>query len=298
MYDIDPDNTFDTINTMGDVGVAHYPFVLDLETRTVVAHSVLPSRVGVLAFILLPGGFATNPADEIIERLVTTGSTWEDYVFLNPVTGDDQLKRSWLSLHDGYIFGSGFYYPLEEKMVEGIQNSIDLFESEGEGAFDIITGASDKGKYASIFDPVEGVELANSRQPHRVGGPLPPLPVPWIDFAEILRDSEEPIWAYILINQPGRDPAQAAGLFDDYGDYLLVNGYTYPAESRVKRSVAYAIELYKAGGESAFEQMTQTSLDPHYPFVIDLETHINVAHGANPARVGEPSTLFDAGSYG
>ena len=268
------------------------PFVLDPETRTVVAHGSNPGRVGAASAIF--GEFATNPAEEIIAQLETGDGVWEDYVFLNPITNKDQLKRSWLVLHDGYVFGVGYYYSIEEKMVTGIQNSIELLKLEGEGAFEIISTASDRGQYATIFDPVNEVELANSRQPHRVGGPPPPIPIPWTDFAQILRATEEPIWAYTLIVNPVTgEPAQVAGLFEDYDKYLLVNGYTYPAEEKVKRIVSETVALYEADKENVFELLTEPSLDPHYPFVVDPSTEKVVAHGSNPARVGAQSVFFE-----
>ena len=291
MYDIDPDSAFDNIGELSDIRVLHYPFVLDLETRTVVAHGSNLGRIGAPSAIF--GEFATNPADEIIARLETSDGFWEDYVFLNPITGEDQLKRSWLVLHDGYIFGAGYYYSIEEKLVIGIQNSIELLKSKGEGAFEIINTAIDRGRYATVFDPIAEVELANSRQPHRVGGPPPPIPIPWTDFAEVLRATDERVWAYALIINPVTgEPAQVAGLFDNYDKYLLVNGYTYPAEDKVKRIVEDAIELYESDKGGAFASITGTSLDPHYPFVVDPSTEKVVAHGANPARIGVDSVFF------
>ena len=34
---------------------------------------------------------------------------WVDYVLLNPETGDERQKHTWAVLHDGLIFGSGWY---------------------------------------------------------------------------------------------------------------------------------------------------------------------------------------------
>lgn len=291
MYDSGTSNEFASINALSSIPVLHYPFVLDPETRSIVAHGSNPSIIGNPSAVF--GEFATNPPEEIIAQLKAGDGVWTDYVFLNPITGEDQLKRSWLVLHDGYIFGAGYYYSIEEKLVIGIQNSIELLKSEGEGAFEIINTASDRGKYATIFDPIAEVELANSRQPHRVGGPPPPIPIPWMDFAEILRATDEPVWAYALIINPVTgEPAQAAGLFDDYDKYLLVNGYTYPAEDKVKRIVEDTIELYESDKEGAFASITGKSLDPHYPFVVDVSTEKIVAHGASPARIGTNSVFF------
>ena len=291
MYDSDPDNAFANINDISVLSVSHYPFVIDPETRTVASHGFNPDRVGVDSAIL--GEFATNRAEEIIASLNTNSGIWTDYIFFNPATGQEELKRSWLVLHDGYIFGAGFYYSIEEKMKAGIRNSMDLIDSEGEGAFEIITNAMDRGKYATVFDPVTEIELANSRQPHRVGGPLPIIPIPWTDFAEILRNTEEHIWSYTLIINPVTgEPAQAAGIFEEYGKYILVNGYTYPAEDKIRHIVKQNIALYEADKENAFQTITSDSLDPHYPFVIGADSKRVVANGAFPHVVGNPSTIF------
>ena len=34
---------------------------------------------------------------------------WVDYVLLNPETGQNQQKHTWAVLHDGLLFGSGWY---------------------------------------------------------------------------------------------------------------------------------------------------------------------------------------------
>lgn len=39
----------------------------------------------------------------------TEEGRWVDYVFLNPQTGEQQQKHSWVQLHDGLVFGSGYY---------------------------------------------------------------------------------------------------------------------------------------------------------------------------------------------
>jgi hypothetical protein len=34
---------------------------------------------------------------------------WTEYTFLNPATGLESSKHSWVVMHDGYLFGSGYY---------------------------------------------------------------------------------------------------------------------------------------------------------------------------------------------
>ena len=40
---------------------------------------------------------------------VTEAGRWVDYVFVNPATGDEGIKHSWVMRHDGLIIGSGWY---------------------------------------------------------------------------------------------------------------------------------------------------------------------------------------------
>ena len=42
----------------------------------------------------------------------TEEGKWVDYIFLNPVSGNQEYKHSWVVRHDGLIFGSGWYQVL------------------------------------------------------------------------------------------------------------------------------------------------------------------------------------------
>jgi len=39
----------------------------------------------------------------------TPEGAWVDYFRVNPQSGKDEPKSSWVVLHDGYIFGCGVY---------------------------------------------------------------------------------------------------------------------------------------------------------------------------------------------
>ena len=43
----------------------------------------------------------------------TEDGHWVSYVFVNPDTGKEQRKHAWMVLHDGLLFGSGWYEPVE-----------------------------------------------------------------------------------------------------------------------------------------------------------------------------------------
>ena len=108
MYNLDTGNAFANIDALSETPVLHYPLVLNPDTGEIVAHGANPDRVGTQSAIL--GDRAVNPPEEIIAELKTGVGVWAEYTFLNPLTDQDQFKRSWLKMHDGYVFAAGYYY--------------------------------------------------------------------------------------------------------------------------------------------------------------------------------------------
>ena len=139
MYDADKDNAFAKITSLAGNPVVHYPFVLSGDLKTVLAHGLLPERVDTPAFII--SQYSDTPHDVLIEDLQNTNGVWVDYIFLDPETNEDGLKRSWIVLHDGYVFGAGYYYSIEDKINRILDDTIALYEVEG---FDAITALGAK----------------------------------------------------------------------------------------------------------------------------------------------------------
>ena len=102
LYDMAPDTTFDMVNSFM-VQTPEYPFVVDADTNVVVADGYHPGRVGGVSVEL------TGTTLEAIRGLEDGYGVWVEYVFNNPATGTDDVKRSWLVTHDGYVFGAGYY---------------------------------------------------------------------------------------------------------------------------------------------------------------------------------------------
>ena len=93
----------DYVNSMASVDGQWYPFVIEGE-YTIAHHN--PRFIG----------------QDPDERVDSTGrfygdemlaaiedGRWVSYVFLNPDTGREHTKHAWVVLHDGLIFGSGWY---------------------------------------------------------------------------------------------------------------------------------------------------------------------------------------------
>ena len=82
-----------------------YVFVIDYDTKKIVAHPN-SELLGEDSFALIN---ASESEESILENLKNNEGHWVYYNFENPETGNLEPKTSWFKLHDGLIFGSGFY---------------------------------------------------------------------------------------------------------------------------------------------------------------------------------------------
>ncbi|MEE9339546.1 MAG: cache domain-containing protein [Methylococcaceae bacterium] len=82
-----------------------YAFVIDYDTKKIVAHPNT-ELLGQDSFALIN---ASESEESILENLKNNDGHWVYYDFTNPETGNEEPKTSWFKLHDGLIFGSGFY---------------------------------------------------------------------------------------------------------------------------------------------------------------------------------------------
>ena len=85
-----------------------YVFVLDVGggEPLVTAHGAFPERVGNVSGALLN---ADRPFSDILADMRGGEGTWVEYVFTNPATDAEQVKRSYLVMSGDYVFGSGYY---------------------------------------------------------------------------------------------------------------------------------------------------------------------------------------------
>ena len=99
------DATFAAVDAM-DTDYPSYPFVLDGELD-IVSHG---ADTGIIGKNLFEVTSPDKDADQIMEELQGDGDqTWITYVFANPETGEDAEKVALLEMHDGHIFGAGYY---------------------------------------------------------------------------------------------------------------------------------------------------------------------------------------------
>ena len=111
LFEAHGEGVLDSITSSADDYDSSKPYVFVLDggdEPLVLAHGAFPERVGAVSSALAD---ADRPYGQILADLRSGEGAWVEYVFVNPATGQDQLKRSWLSSSGPYIFGSGYYLP-------------------------------------------------------------------------------------------------------------------------------------------------------------------------------------------
>ena len=103
--------TLDYYNSPESADGQWYIFMLD-ENNTSVAH-IAPDILGGNLAGELGVDIAGYRFGEVMAAADDQG-LWVDYFFLNPVTGNQEFKHSYVERHDGLLFGSGWYqvFPL------------------------------------------------------------------------------------------------------------------------------------------------------------------------------------------
>lgn len=292
LYESGGTDAFDLISPDTQQTGTVYAFVLDAETFETVANGAFSNLHGV---VLDTVTHADRPVDDILSDLSLNGVTWAEYMASNPNTNSIQLKRSWLYLHDGYIFGSGYYIP-ESNMQTVVDDAVSLFESEGRAAFDIITpemAVQSDALYPFVLNFTTSETVAHGAYPHLLGAvptsSLHRADRPWPHIQEDLLTNGG-TWASYVFTNPDTETRQLKRTWLYLHDgFIFASGY-YLQDSRVQSLVDGGIHLYKSQGTDAFDAITP---DPEnelhtftYSFVLDAETLELMAHSGLPDRVG------------
>ncbi len=106
LYDaVGRDRTEEYYNTTESIDGQWYVFIVDAEDGVTISHSN-PIFIGRDPSLRVDAtGYFYG--DDLLSA--TEAGRWVDYVLANPETGTDRQKHTWAVLHDGLIFGSGWY---------------------------------------------------------------------------------------------------------------------------------------------------------------------------------------------
>ena len=106
------DATLVRYNDPTSVAGQYYVLIIDSSDLRAVANGARPDLVGTIPDRIDPTGYYYG--SDIASA--TEEGKWISYVILNPETGEEQRKHTWITLHDGLVFGSGYYEPTSASM--------------------------------------------------------------------------------------------------------------------------------------------------------------------------------------
>ncbi len=297
LYQSNGEEAFDMVTPKSPAYTdALYPFILNFTTSETVAHGAFPDKLGKIPVTSLHQGDVPWP--QVQEELSASGSAWVSYVFTNPDTRTDQLKRAYLQLHDGYIFASGYYLP-DARVQSVVDEVVSAYRSLGTASFDVLRSGAESVEdpiYATIVG-VDGTILANGASAPSISK-AQGLPVErdrslLLIYGDLIRDGH--VWVEDVNLHPITltEQIRRTWLFL-YDNYIFSSGY-FHADSEVQSQVDRAVFLYVAHGQDAFDMITpDQALDERatlYPFVLDFVTSKTLAHGAYPHLVEEIPAL-------
>ena len=270
--------------------VAHYPFVVDAATLETVAHGALPARVGASAAFLEE---ADRSLDRIMADLVRDEGTWVAHISENVGTRTLQMTRTYLSLHDGYIFGSGYTFP-DSRIQSMSDKAIYTYRQKGTAAFDAInSGDLNKGELYPFVRNSTSHMVAHGTLPHLLGTlPKAITGLPPDTLSEALNERGRGLWSDVVLTNPdtGTEQVKRAWRTIHDGHYF---GSSYTISDAGAQSVAeYAVFVYesnKANGAwvDIITPDQPVATDDLYAFVLNQTDWSTIAHGALPDQVGE-----------
>ena len=164
-------------NSPGSVDGQWYVFIGD-ENDIMIAHATVPENVGKhFNDVISPDGY---PAGAQVAAAAKEGGAWTTYTYLNTVNGSAETKHSWVTRHNGMIFGSGWYEEGPSKSDAAaytkalVQRAINLYDDLGlEGTLEYynLPESADGQWYVFVLEDREGdlYTVANSNRPDLVG---------------------------------------------------------------------------------------------------------------------------------
>ena len=277
---------FSVINSM-ETHESVYPFILDVNTLEILAEGAFPVLVGAPALFLHD---ADMPLEDIMSDLAESEGVWVRYVFNNPEKDIYETKVAYLSLHDGYIFGSGYYLSMDDVAADNVQNMIRAYQESGGGA---TFATIDDYEYLSTTpfvldaDTYEVVAHTDAKQ---VGTSLyDAVDSYWsVRLVSDMLDTHGSMYVtYDADSASGSDYTRA--WFQLYDGYIFASGYGVGAEENAKLVLIDFINIYEAGGTDSFVALNDMASTDLHLEIFDLNT-LNVAVDTQrPDFVGEPS---------
>ena len=264
---------FEVINSM-NADTEVYPFVVDVGTLTVLAEGAFPATVGLSAFFLEE---ADRPLEEIMEDLQDSDGTWVTYSFTDHNTGSQDDKRVWLSLHDGYIFGAGYFELADDVVGDTVSSMIRAYDTRGD---DSLAGLPAGAGVSFVLD-AGTLEIVAHTDPGWSGDDIrDAIDLNWpIESVSDILDRHGSLW----LSYPAADEYVRAYLSLHNG-LVFASGYQITSEMRVQSLVDEMVRLYDVDGTEIFDLVT--SMEGTEQLIMTAHDNTFVAHSRVAALVG------------
>ena len=168
----------DYYNAPESVDGERYVFVLEDREDGIytVAHATIPDLVGTTRQRIDARGYDYGAAF----AATTEAGRWVNYIFLNPETGQEELKHTWIVRRGDYLIGSGWYEPVPTQDDPAgytrllVADAVSLYAQSGlEAALDHYNApeSADGPWYVFVLEQrPDGIyTLAHPTRPERVG---------------------------------------------------------------------------------------------------------------------------------
>ena len=301
--DLGREGTVAYYNSPDSVDGQWYVFIGD-ENDVMIAHATVPANVGKhFNDVISPtDGY---PAGAQVAAAAVEGGAWTTYTYLNTSTGNVETKHSWVTRHNGMIFGSGWYEEGTPKSDAAgyaqslVQRAVNLYDDLGQdGTVDYynMPESVDGQFYVFILQAHDLRTLANGARPELVDID-PPARIDAAGYAygeAFAATTDEGHWvSYVFIN-PATDQLESKHTWIMEHDGLLFGSgwYTEPA-SYTQYLVNQAIDMYETDGrEATLDHYNDPSAvdGQWYVAIIDTDSKVTLANAARPEFVGAPPT--------
>jgi len=296
--DLGRDGTVAYYNSAESMDGQWYVFIGD-ENDVMIAHAAVPANVG-LHYNEVISPTDGYPAGAQVAAAAVEGGAWTTYTYLNAATGNVETKHSWVTRHNGMIFGSGWYEEGAPKSDEPayaqslVSRAMNLYDDLGrEATIDYYnTPESVDGPwYVFILRAEDLRTFANGARPELVDiDPPERIDANGYAYGEaIATATDEGKWvSYVFLNPATNELESKHSWVMEHDGFLFGSGwYTEPAEY-TQYLVEDAIGLYESEGRDAaiaHYNMPESVDGQWYVFIVDSDD-LFLSHAPSPSLLG------------
>lgn len=208
-----------------------YPFVMNSEASIEVADGSILDRTGQKIWEPYQMSAAIRDSKDAFDA---GQGVFGKYVFLNPETGEQQAKKAWFIMHDGYIFGAGFYltgeYAKKTEVMWSVGTTVEMYKELGMDATFAAVDAmgTDYPSYPFVLDGALDV-VSHGSNTDLIGKNLFDVTSPDKNAEQIMEDLQgdgDKSWiTYTFVNPETGEDAKKVTLLEMYDGHIFGAGY-------------------------------------------------------------------------